>query len=131
MHAQLRTVRFGLAAFGAVLLVLMLGPFQGLEHTVGLTDKAAHAVAYYFVTLVAFAAFPDVRRTDTAGMVFMIATGIEAVQGFTNRTVSIADLGANSVGVLAAVLPAIVDRWRFHARVRLRQSEDETALGAD
>ena len=48
---------------GVSLVVLMLGPFQGMERAFGLNDKAAHALAFYGLSIGLFLAAPRSRRT--------------------------------------------------------------------
>lgn len=99
-----------------ILPVLMLGPFQGLESAFGLSDKAAHLIAFYILTVLSFVVAPGRRRTDLAIMVLSFGVAIEAVQALTGRTLSLTDLLANGCGILAALLPGEVERLRVHAR---------------
>lgn len=107
---------FGLAACG--LLVLMLGPFQGLEQVFGLNDKAAHLIAFYGLAVALFAIAPNRRRGDLALFLVAAALGVELLQGLTGRSVSITDFLAGSAGVGAAWLPGQVERLRYLARTR-------------
>ena len=100
----------------ATLLVILLGPFQGLEARIGLSDKTAHAAAFYALSLGLFASLPRVRRTDLAIGVVAFAAATEVAQTFTGRTGSFEDLAADATGVLVAVLPAMVERLRYALR---------------
>jgi hypothetical protein len=106
-------VRLGVVAAGGTMAMLMLGPFQGLEGELGLTDKAAHAIAFYVATLGCFAALPNMRRTETGLMMLVFGASVELIQGLTGRAMSLSDFLADSVGVAAASLPAAVERWRY------------------
>jgi VanZ family protein len=97
----------------ATLLVLLLGPFQGLEARLGLSDKTAHAAAFYVLSLGLFASFPRIRRTDLAFGVVGFAAATEIAQLFTGRSGSFEDLAADSAGIVIAVLPAMVERLRY------------------
>jgi len=108
LHVRI-AVGIGLAA----LLVLLLGPFQGLEERIGLSDKAAHVAAFYVLSLALFAALPSLRRTDLALGVLALAAATEVAQTFTGRTGSFPDFAADAAGVLVAVLPATVERLRY------------------
>ncbi len=99
-----------------VLLVLTMGPFQGLEARFGLSDKVAHVAAFYIVTLLAFAIAPRFRRMELALMVFGLGVAIELGQGIVGRSLSVSDVLANSAGIAAATLPAWIERLRFLAR---------------
>lgn len=103
---------------GAViaLLVLTIGPFQGAEGEVGLSDKGAHVIAFYGLTLLAFSVAPQSRRTDLALWVLALGVLIELVQGVTGRSMSLLDLLADALGVAAATAPAWVERLRHEAR---------------
>ena len=64
-----------------VLAVLVLGPFQGLEERIGLTDKSAHVIAFYLLGVSALAVAPKWRRTDL--MLALLGGGVlvEVLQG--------------------------------------------------
>ena len=96
--------------------VLLLGPFQGLEQVFHLTDKEAHALAFFGVTLGLFAIAPRWRRTDLALAALAFGVFIELAQGLTGRSVSLLDLLADGVGILAALAPGLVERLRHHVR---------------
>lgn len=102
----------------ALLLVIMIGPFQHMEQLFGLNDFAAHALAFYAFSLVAFTIAPSWRRSDIAIAVFALGAMIEFVQAATGRSASFVDLGADLLGVTAAVLPSLVERLRHHTRTR-------------
>jgi hypothetical protein len=125
---SLLSVRLVLIGLAATLVTFLLDPaLQGSESALGLSDTAAHAVAFYLVTLGAYIALPNVRRTDAAGAVLVFAAATELLQGLTGRSMSLGDLGANAAGILGAVLPALVDRWRYAARVRLHEQAAQRA----
>ncbi|CAN5359187.1 hypothetical protein BH09PSE1_BH09PSE1_04890 [soil metagenome] len=102
----------------ALLLVIMIGPFQHMEQLFGLNDFAAHALAFYALSLVTFTIAPGWRRNDLAIAVFALGALIEFVQAGMGRSASFIDLGADALGVGAAVLPSLVDRLRHHTRAR-------------
>lgn len=121
--------------------VLMLGPFQGMEEHLGLSDKEAHAMAFYTLTTGLFLCAPRSRRTDLALAVFGFGALIEIVQGAVGRSMSLWDLMADGAGVAAALLPGIVERLRHHVRTspdlsfadieqRDRRAAKAPALGA-
>lgn len=98
------------------LVVLLLGPFQGLETRLGLSDKTAHAAAFYVLSLGLFASLPRIRRTDLAFGVAAFAAATEVAQTFTGRSGSFEDFAANAAGIAIAVLPAMVERLRYALR---------------
>lgn len=98
------------------LTVLMVGPFQGLEQSFGLNDIAAHVIAFYGLTVIAFVVAPDRRRTDMAIMLLGFGVAIELVQAATGRSASVVDLLADAAGVTAAVVPGMVERLRRDVR---------------
>lgn len=113
MKVSLLQIRLAVALGFALLTVLLLGPFQGLEAHLGLSDKTAHAAAFYVLSLGLFASFPRVRRTDLALWVLAFAASTEIVQTLTGRSGSIEDLIADAVGIVIAVLPAMIERLRY------------------
>ncbi|WP_309630353.1 hypothetical protein [Brevundimonas sp.] len=98
------------------LTILFLGPFTYLVDVFHVTDKEAHALAFFGVTLGLFAIAPRWRRTDLALAALAFGVLIELAQGLTGRGVSLTDLMADGVGILAALVPGIVERLRHHLR---------------
>lgn len=98
------------------LTVLLLGPFQGLERVFGLSDTAAHAIAFFFVTTGLFLVAPTWRRGDLAMLALGAAVLIELVQGLTGRSMSLGDVAADSVGVIVAMAPGLIEQLRWMAR---------------
>jgi hypothetical protein len=92
------TARAVLALGAVTVAVLTLGPFQGAEQIFGLTDKAAHAIAFGGLTAISFAAFPRMRRADLARTALILGAGIEVAQLFGHRSASIMDWGADASG---------------------------------
>jgi VanZ family protein len=113
---SLLQIRLAVALGFAMLTVLLLGPFQGLEAHIGLTDKTAHAAAFYVLSLGLFASLPRIRRTDLALWVLAFAAATEIAQALTGRSASIEDLLADAVGIVIAVVPAMVERLRYSLR---------------
>ncbi|WP_396595672.1 hypothetical protein [Brevundimonas sp. R86498] len=110
-------LRLGALIAGALLTVLLLGPFQGLERHLGLSDTVAHAIAFYAVTVGLFAIAPHRRRTDLALAALAFGVLIELGQGVTGRSLSLTDLAWDTAGISAALLPGLVERLRHLVRV--------------
>lgn len=115
-HRTILILRAIAVAVVGTLLVLTLGPFQGLESRFGLSDTAAHLTAFYIITLLAFAVAPRQRRTDLALATLGLGVLIELAQGVVGRSLSLTDLLADAVGVGAATAPAWVEQLRHLAR---------------
>jgi len=103
--------------FGAVTAaILMLGPFQGMEAVLGLTDKSAHAIAFGGLTAVSFAAFPRMRRSDLARAALILGGAAEVAQMFGGRTASLADWAADAVGIVTVYGSSLIESARKMAR---------------
>jgi len=111
---RLARVAFFVAAFGA--LILLLGPFQGLDRAFPLGDKAAHATAFYILSLMSYLAFPQHRRSDLAFAAIVLGGLSEVLQHFTHRDMEIGDWIADAVGALAAFVPGWVEAARSEFR---------------
>jgi len=98
------------------LTVLLLGPFQGLVHVFQVSEREAHALAFFGVTLALFATLPRWRRTDLALVALSFATLTEIGQSLTGRSMSLTDLAWDGIGILAALLPGMVERLRHYVR---------------
>lgn len=117
-HRTLQLLRAATIAAVVGLLILTLGPFEGLEARFGLDDRMAHAIAFYSLSLLVFAIAPRTRRTDLALGVLALGLVIELAQGGVGRNFSLVDLLADAAGVVAATAPALVERFRDAARRR-------------
>jgi VanZ family protein len=109
------------------LAVLMLGPFQGLEQIFGLSDKEAHAIAFFAVTNALFIVAPRTRRNDLAMIAATIGLALELLQGLTGRSMSLGDFIADTVGITAAVVPGVVERLRHQLRTHPNLSLNQLA----
>ena len=105
------------AVFSAIgLTVLFLGPFTYLVDVFHVTDKEAHALAFFGVTVGLFAIAPRWRRMDLALAALAFGVLIELAQGVTGRSVSLSDLAADAVGILAALVPGLIEQLRRQVR---------------
>lgn len=109
-------VRTALVVLSLCVGILVLGPFQGSEQSVGLNDKEAHVIAFFALTTLMLIALPKVRRMDIALYALTIGGGLEVAQLFTGRTFSIHDWLADAVGVSMAILPMMFESLRVHIR---------------
>jgi hypothetical protein len=114
--AILAVLRILAVGCGLALAGLMLGPFQGLERLFGLSDFAAHAVAAFALCLGLFTVAPAWRRLDLALVVLGLGLLMELAQALTGRSLSLADFGADCLGVAAAVLPGKIEAFRQAVR---------------
>ncbi len=125
-HSSPRYINTVTAARAALFLVaasaaiLMLGPFQGAERLFLLSDKEAHATAFFCLTLLTFLAAPNLRRNDIALVVVALGAAAEVAQTCVGRDGNLADLMADAVGVLAAWAPARAETLRQQSRKPLR-----------
>lgn len=101
----LALARAGTTLGALALIALMLGPFQGLERRVGLTDVLAHAVGFAIITAAILLNLPRLGRLPAAGLSLALGGGIELLQAGLGRSASLPDLAADLVGIaLVAVL---------------------------
>lgn len=113
------TARAVLVVGALTAAVLMLGPWPGLEQVFGLSDKAAHAIAFGALVAVSFLAFPRMRRNDLAIAAIMLGASVEVAQLFTaDRSASIGDLLADTAGVSIIYLASHIENLRALARQR-------------
>jgi VanZ family protein len=101
---------------GLVVAVLALGPFQGAERLVGLSDKTAHAVAFGGLLAVSFLAFPRSRRGDLAIAALVLGAGVEVAQLFGHRSASLLDWLADAAGVATIYGASMIETIRKMAR---------------
>lgn len=100
----------------AVAPFMFLKQFQGLEGVLGLTDKAAHVIAFYGLTMALFVVVPKARRQDLCLFAVLGAIAVEIIQHFTGRSVSIGDFLAGAAGVGAAWAPGRAEEIRRSLR---------------
>ena len=106
------TARWLLLSAGLVCAFGMLGPFRGLERHIVPVDKAAHFIAFYGVTLLAFSAFPKRRRMDLVMLAIFAGAAVEVFQSLTGRDGEIGDLLADAAGAFAVFAPIYLERQR-------------------
>lgn len=93
------------------LFLAMLGPFQGAEQAVGLSDTAAHAIGFFIVTACLTVLAPRLGLWRTTLLAIALGAGVEVLQGLTGRSANPIDLLADIVGVIVASgLRLAVDR---------------------
>lgn len=109
-------IRLVVVAVGIGVVCLMLGPFEGLERRLGLDDVQAHALGFYGMALLLYLVAPDRRRSDLSIALFGIGVLIELAQGMTGRTMSLADVCANGLGIAAAYAPGLAEQLRRQVR---------------
>lgn len=108
---------------------LMLGPWPGLEQAFGLSDKAAHAIAFGGLVAISFLAFPRMRRNDLALAAILLGASIEVAQQFTiDRSGSFGDLFADCAGVAVVYLCSQIESVRAQARKHGSMSFAEIAV---
>lgn len=108
--------RLAFASGAGLLAILILGPFQGLERTFGMTDTVAHALAFYLATVGLFLVAPMRRRDDLALFVIAAALAVEIIQPFVGRSMALSDFLAGLGGVMAAYAPGRVEQFRQAVR---------------
>lgn len=119
---MLKPSHFVIAARGVLVMgglavaVLALGPFQGAERLVGLSDKTAHALAFGGLLAVSFLAFPRSRRSDLAIAALVLGAGVEIAQLFGHRSASLLDWLADAAGVATIYGASMIETVRKMAR---------------
>lgn len=108
--------RVGLFLTLSIVFTLMLGPFEGAEALFLLTDKEAHILALFALTIFAFMAAPRMRRNDLALALVALGACTEVAQAVVGRDGNTADFVANALGVFAAWAPAHAQVVRQRAR---------------
>lgn len=106
------TARWLLLGAALVCAFGMLGPFRHLERALVPWDKAAHFIAFYGLTLLAFSAFPKRRRMDLVMLAVFAGAAIEVFQSLTGRDGEIGDIVADTAGALAVFAPIYFERQR-------------------
>jgi VanZ family protein len=119
---QTRSAASRLLLAAAVILCAagMLGPFQGVENRLIAPDKAAHFAAFYGLTLLMFAAFPNRRRLDLVTLAVLAGSGVEILQGQTGRDAELGDVLADAAGAFAVLAPSWLETARHPRRERRR-----------
>lgn len=103
----LALVRAGATAGAVMLIALMLGPFQGLEQRVGMTDVLAHVAGFAIITAAILLNLPRLGRLPAAGLALALGITVELLQAQLGRSASLSDLAADLVGIalVAALWP--------------------------
>lgn len=93
--------RAGAALVVAGLLFVMIGPFQGAERGVGVSDGTAHALAFAFITGALLLNLPKRSRLQIVLLALGVGIGVEFAQGLSGRDADWHDVVADVVGILA------------------------------
>jgi VanZ family protein len=96
--------RAGAALAVVALMVVMIGPFQGAEERVGVSDGVAHALAFGFITGALLLNVPRATRLQAALLALAIGVGVEFAQALSGRDADWRDVVADTVGILAVAL---------------------------
>lgn len=92
------------------LLVLMIGPFGGVEAAANIWDKAAHFVAFGLILWAIGVLWRRMPRLWAAAFALAVGAAVEIIQGQVGRDASWGDLLADALGILAALILWVV--WR-------------------
>lgn len=104
-----REARLATLAAAAIILVIASIPGPAGAPSLFGWDKLDHLSAFAALTLLARSGWPGARRWITAAGLFAYGVGIEALQGspLVDRTASVSDLGANTVGIALGLALAL------------------------
>lgn len=129
--SRMQTIaRWLLLAAGLISAIGMVGPFRGVERALVPWDKAAHFIAFYGVTLLAFSAFPNRRRLDIVVLATFAGSAIEVLQLMDGRDAELGDVIADAAGAFAVLAPVWLERLRqppAERRSRAAAAEAELA----
>ncbi|MBW8882484.1 MAG: VanZ family protein [Asticcacaulis sp.] len=109
-------IRCCLAVLAITVGVLVFGPFSGAEEQFGLTDKEAHAAAFFALTIAALMGLPRLRKWDVALIIVTLGALVEVVQTIVGRDGNVPDWLADTLGVALAVVPMQLETVRFRLR---------------
>ena len=98
---------------------------QGIEQAFVPWDKAAHFIAFYGLTLLMFAAFPDRRRFDLTFIAVLMGAGVELAQQGVGRDAELSDIAADAAGAFAVMAPLWLERLRSAPRRERRRRRAE------
>lgn len=101
-----------------ILLVLMLGPFGGLEKSTGVSDKIGHIIAFAVITCSLAILRPRWGLALIAGTALAIGVGVEIIQGQVGRDADIADVFADIAGIALATF-ALMSGMAVQFRARI------------
>ncbi len=85
-------------------LILMIGPFGGVEESTGISDKIGHVVAFAVIAVSLAVLAPRWSLWRIALTALAIGIGVEIVQGFVGRDADALDVAADIVGIALACL---------------------------
>jgi VanZ family protein len=122
-----RAARWLLLAAALVCAFGMLGPYRGIERAFVPWDKAAHFIAFYGVTLLMFAGFPQRRRMDLVMLAIFAGAAGEIAQSLVGRDGEVGDLAADALGSVAVYAPIYLERLR---QPRIERRRARTAAAA-
>lgn len=115
-------IRLAAVAVLVVSLVLMIGPFGGVEAASGVSDKIAHFAVFGLILWSFGVLFPRLPRLGAAGLAVALGGAVEVVQGLVGRDADLLDLAADTAGIAVALL--LWAAWRrFRPRTAFQTSK--------
>lgn len=110
-------IRLVAVAVLAVSLILMLGPFGGVEAASGISDKVAHFIVFGLILWSFGVLFLRLPRLWAAVLAVALGGAVEVAQGLVGRDADILDLAADAAGVAVALF-----LWAFWRGFRPRRA---------
>ncbi|MGZ3304793.1 MAG: VanZ family protein [Asticcacaulis sp.] len=110
------TIRICLVLLTVAVSILVFGPFGGAEEKFGLTDKEAHTLCFYTLSVMGLLAMPRMRKLDVALICLAFGALIEVIQSFVGRDGDILDWLADGFGVMLAIAPMMFEQLRSAIR---------------
>lgn len=120
--------RVALLVGSLTVTVLTLGPFQDAEQIFGLSETAAHALAFGGLLAIAFLAFPRMRRVDLTIAAIVLSGAVEAAQLLGDRGVNVMDWLADVAGLLAVYAVSMTETLRAATRAHGELTFDQIAV---
>lgn len=97
-------LRLFAAAVITALLTLMLGPFQTIEQAALISDKLAHAIAFFMIAVSLEIVIWRSNRLLPCLLALILGGLVEVIQGHIGRDASWGDFLADFIGIATAFL---------------------------
>ena len=110
--ARVKIVRFATAFAALAACALVVLSLSSLNLPIDTDNALVQLLLFYVLTTGAYCALPFVRRGDIAVVAMWLVLAAGVAPGFAGREISAVQIFSNIAGVLMAVAPMYVARFR-------------------
>lgn len=115
-HRLMVALRWAGLAAGLCAAIALAGPFRYADLGLPFPDTVAHGLLFYGLGVLMLSALPRSRTADLALALLGVAAASEVAQSLVGREMSFHDVAGDAAGIVLAVGPTYLARFRTLVR---------------